>query len=363
VWIDEPTFDQEIAMTRTPGDLSRRRLLTGGAAASAVTLLAACTSNSTKTSDSGQTKVNTGNNAAAGKTVTIGFSAPAADHGWIRAITDNAKKQAALYPDVKLTQVDAGKDAPAQVAALQTLIQQKPDAIVLLPQDGAQLTAAGKAAMQAGIPVINLDREFSDAGASRLLIKGDNYGMGVAAGLYVGNKLKGKSNAVIAEIAGIDSLPLTQERSRGFKDALANFSLRVTNRVAAQFTVQSGQDVTANLLQAAAQIDAIWNHDDDQGVGVLAAIKQAGRKEFFMVGGAGSLDAMQHIKAGDTPLECTVTYPPSMASSAISLARLIAQGKGMSDLVELQVPKQIVLASETITKDNVDKYLPLGFKS
>jgi ribose transport system substrate-binding protein len=52
-----------------------------------------------------------------------------------------------------------------------------------------------------------------------------------------------------------------------------------------------------------------------------------------------------------------------MASSAISLARLIGQGKGLSDLVELQVPKEIVLASETITKDNVDKYLPLGFRS
>ena len=350
-------------MNLVPGDLSRRRLLAGGAAAGAATLLAACTSNDTKTTDNGQTKVGAGDNAAPGQAVTIGFSAPAADHGWIRAITDNAKKQAALYKDVTLTQVDAGKDAPAQVAALQTLIQQKPDAIVLLPQDGAQLTAAGKAAMQAGIPVINLDREFSDAGAARLLIKGDNYGMGVAAGLYIGTKLKGKTDAVIAEIAGIDSLPLTQDRSRGFKDALATFGLRVTNRVAAQFTVQSGQDVTANLLQAAARIDAIWNHDDDQGVGVLAAIKQSGRKEFFMVGGAGSLDAMQHVKAGDTPLECTVTYPPSMASSAISLARLIAQGKGMSDLVELQVPKQIVLASETITKANVDKYLPLGFKS
>jgi ribose transport system substrate-binding protein len=35
----------------------------------------------------------------------------------------------------------------------------------------------------------------------------------------------------------------------------------------------------------------------------------------------------------------------------------------MSDLVELQVPQQIVLTSETITKDNVDKYLPLGFES
>jgi ribose transport system substrate-binding protein len=350
-------------MAQSQADPGRRRLLVGGVAGAGLLLTAACTSNGTDNNDSGQTKVTGGDNAAVGKTVTIGFSAPAADHGWIRAITDNANKQAGLYKDVKLVAVDAGKDAPAQVAALQTLIAQKPDAIVLLPQDGAQLTATGKSAMQAGIPVINLDREFSDAAASRLLIKGDNYGMGYAAGRYIAGKLQGKSNPVIAEIAGIDSLPLTQDRSRGFKDALGTAGLKVTNRVAAQFTVQSGQDVTANLLQAAPKIDAIWNHDDDQGVGVLAAISQAGRKEFFMVGGAGSLDAMQHIKSGDAPLVATVTYPPSMASSAISLARLIAQGKGMSDLVELQVPQQIVLASETITKDNVDKYLPLGFKS
>jgi ribose transport system substrate-binding protein len=52
-----------------------------------------------------------------------------------------------------------------------------------------------------------------------------------------------------------------------------------------------------------------------------------------------------------------------MAASAIKLGRLIAQGKGMADLVELQVPQSITLASETVTKDNVDKYMPLGFES
>jgi ribose transport system substrate-binding protein len=107
----------------------------------------------------------------------------------------------------------------------------------------------------------------------------------------------------------------------------------------------------------------MWNHDDDQGIGVLAAIKQAGRDEFFMVGGAGSANAMREIKAGNSVLEATVTYSPTMASSAIKLARLIAQGKGISDLVEQQVPQSITLASETITKQNVDKYLPLGFES
>ncbi|MEU8207556.1 sugar ABC transporter substrate-binding protein, partial [Streptosporangium sp. NPDC049046] len=69
------------------------------------------------------------------------------------------------------------------------------------------------------------------------------------------------------------------------------------------------------------------------------------------------------IQAGSGVLEATVTYSPTMASSAIKLARLIAQGKGMSDLVENQVPQSITLASETITKENVAEYLPLGFES
>jgi len=82
-----------------------------------------------------------------------------------------------------------------------------------------------------------------------------------------------------------------------------------------------------------------------------------------MVGGAGSQNVMEAIKADNTVLKATVTYPPSMASSAIKLARLIAHGKGMSDLVEPDVPASITLSSATVTKENVDQYLPLAFKS
>ena len=96
------------------------------------------------------------------------------------------------------------------------------DAIVLLPTDGAALTEAAIAAMDAGIPVINVDREFSSDDAARVTILGDNYGMGVSAGEYICGKLGGKSDAIVAEIAGIDSLPLTQDRTRGFNDALAD---------------------------------------------------------------------------------------------------------------------------------------------
>jgi ribose transport system substrate-binding protein len=187
--------------------------------------------------------------------------------------------------------------------------------------------------------------------------------MGVSAGTYACQVVeeKGLDDAVIAEIAGIDALPLTQDRSKGFKDALKECGQDVDNRVAAEFTVESGEEAASNLLQAAPKIDIIWNHDDDQGVGVKAAFDNANRDEFAFIGGAGSANAMRWIKDGE--MAATVIYPPTQAADGIRLARLIAQGKGLSDLVQVEVPKRIVLNAPVVTKDNVDDYMDLGFES
>ena len=351
--------------------LGRRHLLFGAGALGAGAALSACTSNSPATSGSAAPAAATsggsggGGSQAPGKAVTIGFSAPAADHGWIAAITTNARSQAGKHSEVTLQAVEGSNDVNQQISQVQTLLDKKVDALVILPFDGKALTEIAIKAMEAGIPVINLDRVFASPRGSRTWIGGDNYGMGVAAGRYIGEQLKAKGVAtpVIAEIQGIANLPLTQDRSKGFADALATYGLKVSRQVSAEFTVESGQKVTADLLQAAPKLDAVWNHDDDQGVGVLAAIDQAGRKEFFMVGGAGSRNAMDLIKADSGVLKCTVTYPPTMAASAINLARLVAQDKGMGDLVENEIPASITLASATVTKENVDRYLPLGFAS
>ncbi|WP_232663421.1 substrate-binding domain-containing protein [Pseudonocardia sp. TRM90224] len=356
-------------MSELPPGLHRRRFLIGAVGVGAGAALTACTSNEAPAPAGGNPSANVapaaGDNAAPGAPVTIGFSAPAADHGWIAAIAKNAEAQAKQYSDVTFEPVNPTNDIAQQIAAVDTLINKKVSALVILPNDGSQLTSLGRKAMDAGIPVVNLDRIFDSPLAYRTWIGGDNYGMGVSAGSYIGERLKaaGVANPVIGEIAGIDNLPLTQQRSQGFKDALSSFGFAVGPRQAADFTAQGGQRVTANLLQAAPKLDAVWNHDDDQGVGVLAAIGQAGRSEFFMVGGAGSANAMRDIKADNTVLKATVTYSPSMASSAIALARLIAQNKGMGDLVEKEVPASITLASATITKDNVDTYMALGFES
>lgn len=340
----------------------RKMLMTAGAFLAVGALATGCTAGA-GTTNTQPTNASVEGNQAAGDKVVIGFSGPAADHGWLGAINSAAIAEAKKYEDVELRVAEGTNDANLQISQVEQFINDGVDAIVLLPTDGAALTPVATQAMEAGIPVINVDREFSSSFAARTTILGDNYGMGVSAGTYICEELGNNKDAVVAEIAGIDSLPLTQDRSKGFKDALESCGLDVDNRVAADFTVQGGEAATSQLLSAAPKIDAIWNHDDDQGVGVLAAIDNAGRKDFFMVGGAGSANAMNEIKSGESVLKATVIYPSTQAADGVRLARLIAQDKAMSDLVEVEVPKRIVLNAPVVTSENVDKYLPTAFAS
>jgi len=345
-----------------PHTFRRKLLIASGASLAIVGLMTGCTSGSTDSS-AAPTGNSAEDNAATGEKITIGFSGPAADHGWLGAINTAAINEAKKYPDVDLVVAEGTNDANLQISQVETFINDKVDAIVLLPTDGAALTDVAIKAMNAGIPVINVDREFSSTFAARVTVLGDNYGMGVSAGTYICEQLDGKKDAVVAEIAGIDSLPLTQDRSKGFKDALDDCGLEVSNRVAADFTVQGGEASASQLLAAAPKIDAIWNHDDDQGIGVLAAIDAANRDEFFMVGGAGSANVMRDIQADNTVLKATVIYPSTQAADGIKLARLLVQEKGMSDLVENAIPRQVQLFAPVVTKDNVDVYLPSAFES
>ena len=340
----------------------KRAILTGTALLVSVGLLAGCTGTGADEDSVVDQGTTTEENAETGDTVVIGFSGPAADHGWLGAINTAAIAAADSFPDVDLKIAEGTNDPIAQIAAVETFVNEGVDAIVLLPTDGAALTEAALAAMEAGIPVINVDREFSSPFAARTTVLGDNYGMGVSAGTYICEQLDGTSDAVVAEIAGIDSLPLTQDRSQGFADALADCDLEVNARVAADFTVAGGEAVTSQLLAANPKIDAIWNHDDDQGVGVLAAIASANRDEFFMVGGAGSLAAMEAIEAGDSVLQATVIYPSTQAADGVALARLIAQAKTMGDLITPGIPNRIVLEAPVVTKDNVADFMKIGFE-
>ncbi|WP_320776095.1 substrate-binding domain-containing protein [Streptomyces sp. CRN 30] len=341
---------------------SRRRMLFGTAAVGAGVVLAGCTSNESSDEPAANDQPAAADDKP-GKEVTIGYAGPQADHGWLNAVNVQAKNRAEKYEDVTFEVTEGSNDTATQIGQIETLINKKVDVLVILPADGKALTQVGLQAMRAGIPVVNLDRVFNSPQAYRSYVGGDNYGMGLNAGHYIGEKLKDQENARVVELAGLDNLELTQQRTQGFDDALKNYpNIKKVARQAADFTVESGQAKMAQLLQAQSDFHALWNHDDDQGVGALRAIEQAGRDDFLMVGGAGALSAMQAIQADDGVLKATVLYPPTMAASAIDVARALGQGKGIGGLAEFEVPSALTLYSAVVDKDNVDQYMSTGFK-
>jgi ribose transport system substrate-binding protein len=306
--------------------------------------------------------VNTGNGKAGnGKKVKIAFSAPAADHGWIAAITTFAKQQADSYKDVEFIATEGAADAAAQVAQVESLIARKPDVLVILPTDGSALTQVAEEAMAKGIAVVNVDREFSSPSAFRTLIGGDNYGIGMQAGNYIADQLKCSGNVV--EIQGIAGISVTTDRSKGFRDAIkrCNGKLKVVASQPADFDPVKGQNVMANILQAQKSIQAVYTHDDDMAQGVVAAINEANRaKGLFVTGAGGSKQAMDLIKAGGI-YRATFLYNPVMSASAISIARIIGQEGGFTELREPEVPSKIILPATQVTKANVEKVYSLGY--
>jgi ribose transport system substrate-binding protein len=296
-----------------------------------------------------------------GKTVKIAFSAPAADHGWMAAVTRFAEQQAESYDDVEFIATEGATDSANQIAQVESLIARDPDVLVILPNEGGALTQVAQQAMEAGIQVVNVDREFTSPSAYRTLIGGDNYGIGFQAGNYIADELKCQGNVV--EIQGIAGISVTTDRSKGFKDAITRCDggLKIVASQPADFVPDKGQAVMQNILQAQKDIDVVYTHDDDMAQGVVAAIKEAGREdEMFVTGAGGSKQVMEQIKAGDV-FRATFLYNPVMSASAINLARLIGQEAGLAELREPGVPSKIILPATKVTAENVDDVMDLGF--
>jgi len=294
--------------------------------------------------------------------VSIAFSAPAADHGWLKAISDNARAEAEELGDVELSVNDSATNSAEQADAIETLISRRPDALVVLPFEGDALTPVALKAMQQGIPVVNVDREFAEPGAYRTFIGGDNYGIGWQAGNYFADELRCRGNVV--EIQGLAGISVTEQRSQGFRDALrrrCGDGVRIVASQPADFLPDKGLSVMENILQAQRDIDGVYTHDDDMAEGVVAAIENANRQDqMFLTGAGGSEAAMNRIEQGGL-YRATFLYNPVMSASGVRLARLIARGQGLQELVEPEVPSRIQVPATTVTRENVAQFKEFGF--
>jgi ribose transport system substrate-binding protein len=299
---------------------------------------------------------------SSGERVSIVASVPPTDHGWLGAISKDAKAAADKHDDVDFELLEAA-DADSQAQQIEQAISQEPDVLVVLPYDGAALTPVAQRAERAGIRVVNVDRLFTAPDAATATILGDNYQIGVLAANYITEELNCQGNVV--EIQGLAGISVTEDRTKGFNDTVRkqcpDGGIRVVASQPGDFNPDKGLTVMENILQAQSDIDAVYTHDDDMAQGVVQAIRNAGRDDdMFLTGVGGSQDAMQQIKEGGL-YRATFLYNPNMAGSAVNMARLIALGEGFSELVPPEVPRQVVVPAAVVTQDNVDEYEQYAF--
>jgi len=278
----------------------------------------------------------------------IGISLPSATHGWMGALIDSAEKQAKELKEsdgIEYVMTNA-TDPNKQANDVDDLIAQDVDVIVMLPIESAALTPVGQKIKDAGIPLVIVDRELENDAAT-VVVKGDNEGIGVNAGKYFVEKLNGKGKVV--EITGPPS-SVTEQRGSGFKEAMeSSGGIDVIASQSGDFSTEKSLEVMQNILQAHPHIDAVFTQDDGMALGVLQAIKEAGRKDIKFITGAGGGKAVFDNMKEDGLITATFLYSPTMVADAVKIAADIAQGNDPEENI-------IVKEATQVTKDNVEEY-------
>jgi ribose transport system substrate-binding protein len=220
----------------------------------------------------------------------------------------------AQYPDVKLVIADAGQDDNKQISQIETFIRQKPDLLIVAPNERAPLTAVMGTAVQAGIPVICLERDILEPNYTTY-ISADNRDIGRMAEQFIVDYLSKKyerPQGNIVQIKGPLGVEAEIARNDGAHDVFVRYpSIRIVNDAVADWIQAKAKDRMVEALRANPHIDVVYAHNDPMAVGAYLAAHDLGReKEMIFVGVDGLGGPNGGIKkVMDGILAATFVYP------------------------------------------------------
>jgi ribose transport system substrate-binding protein len=277
----------------------------------------------------------------------IGVSVPNATHGWTGAVIDYAQEALEAFGvDGRVVTAD---DVNKQSNDLEDLIAQGVDAVVILPIEGSPLTPAAQSVLDAGIPLVNFDREL-DNQAYTALVRGDNSGIGTNGGAWLVDQLDGSGNVFM--LSG-PPVSVTTQRDDGFRSAIAGTDINVVGLQDGGYNREGGYSVMENALVANPQIDAVFAIDDEMALGALQAIKEAGRTDIrFLTGAGGNSEFFTTISEEDAIEMATFLYSPKMIQDAIEVAIQIVNGE--------DVPRVTTIPADRVGRENVDEFFVEG---
>ncbi|HUU95357.1 MAG TPA: substrate-binding domain-containing protein [Phycisphaerae bacterium] len=273
---------------------------------------------------------------------TIGMSQCNLGEPWRVQMNADVKTAADKRPNIKMVFKDAQNDTLKQRAHVEEFVSAGVDLIIISPKEAAPLTEPVAKAVQAGIPVIVLDRRVLGAKYT-CFIGADNKLIGREAGKWIVKKLGGKGKVV--ELKGLMTSTPGQDRHTGFRAGIEGSEIEVIFEADMKWLEPDARKEMESALARYDQIDLVYAHNDPGAHGAYLAAKAAGREKDIMFVG---IDALPHegvMYAKQGILDATLQYPTGGAE-AIDVALKILNGE--------EVPKEITLGSRIFTTENVE---------
>jgi ABC-type sugar transport system substrate-binding protein len=288
--------------------------------------------------------------AAAGETLQIAFSIPGLNFPFFVHMANQVQAEAEAL-GVELIVLDGQDDTTKQAADLESVIVNEYDGLIVSPRTTEGLVDVIQAVVDAGIPVVTVDRRAE--GVTGLLAH-------VGAENVLGGEAQGQAlvelfpdGATIFELQGTPGASPAIDRGQGLHnviDPAGNFEIPCQQT--ANFTRDDGLTVTETCLGATPDPDAIVAANDDMALGAVEAIKAAGLS-IPVIGYDALPEALQSIQAGEL-YGSVEQFPGEQTRTSLrTIVEFIRNGTAPESDV-------IFITPQMITADNLDQAERIG---
>src|SRR5688572_3773766 len=281
------------------------------------------------------------------ETITIGLTMLFNDL-WLTTLRDAMTEYAASQPGVELIAVDSKEDVATQLGQVENFVAQRVDAIIIIPANTDAADPMTKAAQDAGIPLVYVNRIPSNLPEGVVYVGSDSIQAGIMQAEWLAEQLGGQGNVVIMN--GDLAQEAAQMRTEGEKQVFAKFpDIKIIREDTGNWSRDQGLALMENWLASGDQIDAVAANNDEMAIGALQAIEAAGQLGNILVGGVdASPDALQEMDEGR--LNVTVFQnAKGQGEGGIKAAIALAKGETVDQIT--WVPFELV------TPENYKNYM------
>jgi galactofuranose transport system substrate-binding protein len=292
--------------------------------------------------------------AGGGDTITLGFSQVGAESGWRTANTKSVQDSAAAA-GIELQFSDAQQKQENQIKAIRSFIQQRVDVIAFSPVVESGWDTVLMEAKRANIPVILTDRavDSTDTSLYKTFLGSDFIEEGKKAGEWLLQNVDASAGPVnIVELQGTTGSAPAIDRQQGFADVIAqNPNYKVIASQTGDFTRSGGRQVMEAFLKSHPDIDVLYAHNDDMGLGAIEAIEAAGKvpgTDIKIITVDAVKDGMQAL--ADGKINFIVECNPLLGPQLMDLVKKVAAGE--------EVPARVVTEETTFDAEAAKTVLP-----